>query len=260
MLFKPEHRYISEKCVACGICSDVCPEDSIETDQSGKVVSFASTCMGCAHCGCYCPANCFDLPAEQHAEMPGEDQIQNLFESRRSTRKFSEKKIDAAVVSSLLEPVGFAPTGQNAQGITVDVILGSAGINRLIVKPLVKLVRVLDCFRLLTLVAGPARGAIRKLRQGEDIITWKAPCVLLFRAPVGNITGKTDAIIAATMVSIKAESMGLGSFWNGVVQMASPILQVKKCHAVLCVGYPFLKKYQHVPAREWISRDISQCE
>ncbi len=258
MLFRPTERYVFEKCTACGICSDVCPEDSIETDEFGKVVSFASTCIGCGHCGCYCPSNCFNLPAEQHGEMPREKQLQNLFESRRSTRSFSGKIIDETVISSLLEPVGFSPTGQNAQGVTVDVILGRERIQELIVQPLVKLVRFLDCCRILSLVAGSSRGAVGKVRRGEDIITCKAPCVLLFRAPAGNITGKTDSIIAATMVSVKAEAMGLGSFWNGVVQIASMILPVKKCHAVLCVGYPSLKKYQHVPAREWTRRDISQ--
>lgn len=256
MLFKPEQRFMSEKCTGCGICSRVCPEDAVQTIDSGKVVSFASTCIECGHCGCYCPSNCFDLPKEEHDKMPREDQIQNLYENRRSTRKFMEKELDEVVISSLIEPTGFAPTGQNAQRITVDVILGRKNIQKLILNPLMKLVRVLDCFRLLTLVSGPARGIVKKLREGEDIITWKAPCVLLFRAPAGNVTGKTDAIIAATMVSIKAESMGLGSFWNGVVQMASPILRVKRCHAVLCVGYPALKKYQHIPAREWIRRNI----
>ncbi len=260
MLFRPGHRFVSEKCTGCGICSCVCPADAVETTDSGKVVSFASTCIGCAHCGCYCPENCFDLPKEHHGKLPQEDEIQNLYEGRRSTRRFSEKQIDEAVLSSLLEPVGFAPTGRNAQGITVEVVLGRKSIQRRILNPLVKLIRFLDCFRLLSLVSGSARGSVKKLREGEDIITWKAPCVLLFRAPITNITGKTDAVIAATMVSIKAEAMGLGSFWNGVVQMVSPVLSVKRCHAVLCVGYPSLKKYQHVPAREWTRRDISQSK
>ncbi|MCK5034559.1 MAG: nitroreductase family protein [Candidatus Sabulitectum sp.] len=232
--------------------------DSIETDLSGRVVSFLSTCIGCAHCGSYCPSNCYDLPGIKHSDSVDTRKLQDLYENRRSVRSFSEKEIDESVISSLLEPVGFSPTGRNAQGITVDVILGYESVEKLLFRPLVKLVRVLDSFRLLSLFAGKARGAVKKIRNGEDIITWKAPCVLLFRAPRKNVTGSMDAVIAATMVSIKAEAMGLGCFWNGVVQMAAPVLPISKPNAVLCIGYPAFKKHQHVPAREWTRRDISQ--
>ncbi len=234
--------------------------DSIKTDLSGKVVSFLSNCIGCAHCGSYCPSNCYDLPAEKKSEPFEVHKLQDLYERRRSVRIFSGKQIEESVISTLLEPVGFSPTGRNAQGITVDVILGHENVEKLLFKPLVKLVRALDSFRLLTLFAGSSREAIKKIRNGEDIITWKAPCVLLFRAPGRNITGSMDAVIAATTVSIKAEAMGLGCFWNGVVQMAAPFLPVSKPGAVLCIGYPALKKYQHVCAREWTRRDISPIE
>jgi len=252
MVFNPKQSFKSTSCNACGICSLVCPEDSIRTDESDFVVSFESTCIGCGHCGCYCPSNCFSLPEESHGNIPEQEQLQNLFETRRSVRHFQEKPVDEAVIRSLLEPVGFSPTGQNAQGITVEVISGRSTIRKLVVDPLVKMVRILDCFRLLSVFAGKSRGAVAKIRNGEDIITWNAPCILLFRAPAGNVTGKTDAVIAATMVSIKAETLGLGTFWNGVVQIASVFLKIKRSHAVLCVGYPLLKKYQRIPERNWI--------
>ncbi|MCK5841207.1 MAG: nitroreductase family protein [Candidatus Sabulitectum sp.] len=228
--------------------------------MSGKVVSFLSTCIGCAHCGSYCPSNCYDLAVQKSPDPVGVHSLQHLYENRRSVRSFSEKQVERSVISCLLEPVGFSPTGRNAQGITVDVILGYEIVEKLLFRPLVKLLRVLDSFRLLTLFAGKTRGAVKKIRNGEDIITWKAPCVLLFRAPRRNVTGSMDAVIAATMVSIKAEAMGLGCFWNGVVQMAAPVLPISKPHAVLCIGYPAFKKHQHIPAREWTRRDLSQIE
>ncbi len=251
MVFNPKQSFENTTCNACGICSLVCPEGSIKTDESGVVISFESTCIGCGHCGCYCPSNCFSLPEENCGNIPKSEQMQNLFETRRSVRHFQERQVDEAVIRSLLEPVGFSPTGQNAQGIAVEVILGRNAIQKLVVDPLVKMVQILDSFRLLSLFAGKSRGAVTKIRNGEDIITWKAPCILLFRAPAGNVTGKTDAVIAAAMVSMKAEAMGLGTFWNGVVQLASVFLKVKRSHAVLCVGYPLLKKYQRIPERNW---------
>ncbi len=260
MVFKPEDRFNRAKCNSCGICVSACPESAIETDSSDGITAFTSACIGCAHCGCYCPLNCFDLPLAKSDMLPQEDQIQNLYEARRSTRKFLDRRIDEEVLRSLLEPVGFSPTGQNAQGVTVDVLIGRDNIDSLILNPIVRLVRVLDCFRLLTLFAGPAGKIIKKLRSGEDVICWNAPCVLLFRAPARNVTGKTDSVIAATMVSIKAEALGLGSLWNGIVQIISPILRVRRSQAVLCVGYPALKRYQQIPERTWNRSDVSRSK
>lgn len=257
MTFKPQDSFDGTKCTQCGICVSVCPESAIETDSSGHITSFASSCIGCAHCGCYCPQNCFNLTPDKQDILPTGDQIQNLYKVRRSIRAFSDRSINDKLLRSLLEPVGFAPTGQNAQGITVDVLLGRESIDSLILNPIVRLVRILDCFRLLTLLSGSAGKIIKKLRNGEDVICWNAPCVLMFRAPAANVTGKTDSVIAATMVSVKAEALGLGSLWNGVVQMISPILPVRKSHAVLCIGYPELKRYQQIPERDWRRSNIS---
>jgi nitroreductase/Pyruvate/2-oxoacid:ferredoxin oxidoreductase delta subunit len=257
MIFRPESVYRSDLCTACGVCSGVCPADAVRTDSSGRVVSFSSSCIGCGHCGCYCPSRCFGLPAVDDKDaMPEEEKLQFLFKNRRSTRKFSRREIDRAVLTALLEPVGYAPTGQNAQGLIVDVVLGEQKVRQLIFEPFVKLVKLIDCFRLLTVLPGPGKEFVKKLRNGEDFVTWNAPCVLLFRAHRRNVTGRTDAVIAATMVSTKAESMGLGSFWNGIIQIVSPLLGLKRCYAVLCVGYPSHKKFSYIPERDWSLREI----
>jgi len=257
MVFKPESVYLSSLCTACGICSEVCPAGAVRTGADGKVVSFSSGCIGCGHCGCFCPGKCFGLPSVDNSDlMPEEKKIQFLFENRRSTRKFRAREIDRTVLNALLEPVGYAPTGRNDQGLQVDVILGEKRVRQLIFDPMAKLVKFIDCFRLLSLFPGPGRLFAEKLRSGTDIITWNAPCVLLFRAPGKNATGRTDAVIAATMVSVKAESMGLGTFWNGIIQVVSPLIGLKRCHAVLCVGYPLHRKNSLVPARNWNSREI----
>ncbi len=256
-MFKPSQNFQSNKCTACGICSKVCPNDAVLTNSTGLVISFSSACIGCAHCGCYCPSNCFKLPKEEDREIAKPQELQNLFEIRRSIRLFSDKIIADSVIHSLLEPVGFSPTGKNSQGVTVDVIQGTEIIKKLIVNPITKIAKIINCCGIFSLLAGSAAEPVKKLCAGIDVVTWNAPCVLLFKAPLGNVTGKTDSIIAATMVSIKAESMGLGVFWNGVIQITSSILPLKRSHAVLCIGYPALKKYQHISERKWSKKIIS---
>lgn len=44
---------VAEKCVGCGICVDVCPEDAIEIDK--RAVINTPVCTGCAACTYECP-------------------------------------------------------------------------------------------------------------------------------------------------------------------------------------------------------------
>ena len=250
MIYDPAKKFQKDLCTGCGICSTVCPADAIVTDNNGIVTSFKK-CINCSHCGCYCPQNCFNLKSVTDYSLPAADLIQHLFARRRSVRVFKDDPISESILQSLLEPIGCAPTGRNAQGLTVEVLADREVIKKVIVKPLIKAIRVIDSVGLISLVAGSERHLIRKLKNNIDLITCNAPCVLLFKAPRSNPTGKTDSIIAATMVSIKAESLGLGVFWNGIIQLSSIFLPIKNKHAVLCIGYPALKQYQKAPLRNW---------
>lgn len=256
--FHPEELFTAEKCTRCGICSMVCPASAVLTGDDGRVKGFSRMCIGCGHCGCYCPANCFSLePADSFfAGLPGEDRVLRQMAERRSVRHFQSNDIKPETLDQLLRAVGYSPTGRNSQGIRVTVINGSSAVRRKIVMPVVRLVRILDCCRLLSLMAGPSRGMVRKLASGTDLLAWGAPCVLLFSAPRRNVTGTADALIAASMVAFHAESMGMGTLWNGVVRILAPFLGLGRSSAVLCVGYPALRKRYLVPPREWKRRDI----
>ena len=252
MVFDPALAYRKELCTGCGICSSVCPVSAVRTGTGGKVVSFGSSCIGCGHCGCYCPSDCFALePLDESDKTSPEGLIDSVIRNRRSTRIFLSRPLSEDVLQSVLEPVGYAPTGHNDQGIQVLVLTGCENVRKKLVDPLVRIVRILDLFRLVTLLAGPSREHVRRLRRGEDLITWGAPCVLFFKAPLRNVTGSADCVIAATMVSMKAEAMGIGTLWNGVLKILSPFLGTGRASAVICLGYPRLKKYHRLPERTW---------
>jgi len=201
--------------------------------------------------------NCYGLPSiPDPGNASQEEHITAIMRNRRSTRKYTGREISGAELTSLLEVVGYSPTGHNDQGIHVTVINGRTKVNMLITRPVVRTLRILDPFGLLTLLPGPGRNFLKRLRGGEDLITWGAPCVLLIRAPLRNVTGKADSLIAASMVSIKAEAIGLGTLWNGVVKMIAPFLGLGRCSIAMCVGFPGLRKYQMVPGRNWSRQDL----
>ena len=256
MVFDPAKRFLPERCTACGICSSVCPASAITPDRTGKPVIASSCCIGCGHCGCYCPSNCFSLEPMIDDNTSLEGQIDSIFKNRRSTRSFKDQELSDNDISVLLEPVNWTPTGRNSQGIRVDLIRGRGKIEKLVLHRFLRILRFLDCFGMVTLLAGSQRTFVRRLKSGDDLLTWGAPCVLLFRTSWRSVTPVEDALIAASSVAFKAESTGMGTMWSGVIKILAPVMGLGRCHAVLLAGFPALKKYQHVPARKWVKREL----
>jgi nitroreductase len=199
------------------------------------------------------PVRAFGLPPAVPSGVDP-DSLISLFRARRTPgSSFLTSRTDR--LSLLLAPVGLAPTGTNAQGILVAAIRGVDRIRALAADPLRRILKLLFP---LAVLAGYRRQA-RNFLDGEDPVTRSAPCMLLFFVPRKNPTGAADGVIAAAMVSLQAEAMGLGCLWNGVVHMLFPLLPGLRRHrprgfrlrAVLCVGEKALEPMHRVPDRDW---------
>lgn len=256
MPFKPSDRFQGQLCTRCGICSSICPVGAVSVDGQGRPADFSSLCIGCGHCGCYCPSNCFGLEPATGGKLPDGEAMDLLFMSRRSTRRFVQRDLTDWELEAVLKPLDWTPTGHNDQGLTVRVIAGRDRVEELLVKRFSRILRFVDSFRLLTLIAGPGREFIRRLRSGEDLLAWGAPCVVLFTSSMRSATPVQDSLIAAAAVAMKAESMGLGTLWGGFIRFAAPLAGLGRCHTALCIGDPALRKHQAVPARSWKRVDL----
>ncbi len=50
---------ISDSCVACGTCSDSCPNEAIAMDDAlGRYVIDGGKCVDCGTCADACPMSC----------------------------------------------------------------------------------------------------------------------------------------------------------------------------------------------------------
>ncbi|MCK4806847.1 MAG: nitroreductase family protein [Candidatus Aegiribacteria sp.] len=258
MKFCPEEKFSRRDCGSCCTCAGVCTSHAIEM-CNGYPIFNSRLCIGCGHCGVFCPENAFGMEP-----LPGnaatEQQYRSLLETRRSIRFYSDIVPSEGEISTLISVISQSPTGMNLQGITVRVVQGSDAVGRL-VKPVRKMLKILSFTGLLHII-GKITGMsdhIGRLRGGEDMIFRGAPVVLFFHVPRKNVTGYTDGVIAATAVMYHAVSMGMGTLWNGVAEKLYPFTGAwhtprtrgTKLTAVLCVGYTDLEPKWKAPARNY---------
>jgi len=231
------------------------------TISGGSLPDFEdSVCIGCGHCGVYCPENAFGLKPLEHEGIPGPEGFRRLLENRRSVRCFSDRIPSEEEIRELLSILDQCPTGRNAQGLLVVTARGEGASNRFS-GPVVRLARMLRRTGLLQL-AGALTGMRRvfaRLAGGEDLVFRDAPVVIFFFVPGRNPTGRTDGVIAATTVMYHAVSMGLGTFWNGVAERLYPLFPSwhlagtsgMRLTAVLCAGYPGREPFGMFPGRDY---------
>ncbi len=51
---EPSLSYLPEKCIACGVCLDRCPEEALNVDAEGKAIIDRKLCTGCGKCADVC--------------------------------------------------------------------------------------------------------------------------------------------------------------------------------------------------------------
>lgn len=254
------------KCTGCGACSAACVTGAASPGPSGRPVFDSSSCIGCGHCASTCPTDAF-LVGTVFAAPPGTDFLLGLASTRRSVRLFEDRDVPRETLGRLLEIAGYSPTGTNAQGLRIISVGGAARVRSMLCAPLRKLVGALWRAGILRVAGLLSRRTafVKRLASGEDLVFRGAPLVLFFMVPRRNPTWRSDGVIAATLVMMRAHEMGLGAFWNGVAEVLYPLAGrwrlpgTRGCRlaAVLCVGFPSMR-YRPLPPRAWTLTDLSE--
>lgn len=113
-------------CIQDGLCAQACLADIIDFDEGSYPVAdpkLESRCITCGHCVAICPTaslshrdiNVADCPPIRDDLMISPEQCEQLIKSRRSMRKYKNKKIPREIIGRLIETASYAPTGMNNQ-------------------------------------------------------------------------------------------------------------------------------------------------
>lgn len=256
-----------ERCTKCLKCEKDCPSNAI-TIETGEI---SNSCIHCGHCVAICPemavrpdfGDVFLL--QPHTVTPKD--FRNLTSGIRSCRSYLSKDVPDAVLLQLVENMKHYPSASNARPLQISIVRS---------KEKVKLLNDLTAealIRLFSLVCSPWISPfirifapsinIKKLKRYKELfierqktndsqICHHAPAVLLFHGESSK-TGmaEADANIWATYTSIFANTLGLGTCFNGFIVKAmgkksklNPQFKVPANHQVyasLLVGYPKVK-------------------
>ena len=262
-------------CTLCGSCISVCVRGIIRKGERSVVITDPSTCLSCGHCKAVCPADAFQfpegndqfLPLPARKEIPSAAVLFRLLRRRRSLRVYQDRPVEQAKLKMLIEAGRYAPTGSNRQACEYAVMSGRKTLDRirtLAIRELRKqgkeIQEAIDRHNRLKKPL-PEELATRQIlpsvwermaeqwKEGVDQLFYHAPAVILVHMKK-NIasTPEIDAAIASTQMVLLAETLGLGTCYNGfLIRAVESSEGLKKISGVppenralvaFTVGYP----------------------
>lgn len=218
-----------ERCIKCGKCVTDCPAMCI-TMEKGEcpTIPDEDQCLRCQHCLAVCPTaalSILDMNPDNSLELqyalPTARSMETLIKGRRSTRKYKKQSLDSATINTLLETAWHAPTGTNAQAVhftTTTTREVTAAMGEEIYAKVGAMLEGTnpDEDDMARTYLRKAHGA--RTEYGMDIILRGAPHILIASAPKTIPLPKEDTLIALTTFELMAQSMGVGTLWNGILK------------------------------------------
>jgi nitroreductase/NAD-dependent dihydropyrimidine dehydrogenase PreA subunit len=261
-------------CTRCGACVALCTGRVFgRVDRRVEVVG-AERCWLCGHCVAVCPADAIahsaypieECPLLDPAVLPALDGLVDVLRERRSSRIFRDRPVERQVVRELVDVARWGPSASNKQPVNwlafddPDRIaaLGGQAVAALAQTARLLRNRLLRPFLRLALgskqvekgleSAGVFEYLAERHAQGEDLIFFRAPVVLVAHVPDDDYFGRDDAVYAVYNLMLAAQRMGLGTCQIGyfvvaldrsrALRRALGLPDGRRAEVALALGYP----------------------
>ncbi len=241
----------ADSCTGCGKCVDTCNDYSliIENEKAKVNSNPIFGCIACGHCMAVCPHGAisihgrtlspddmFDLPSAE--SMADYNHLLALLQRRRSTRKFSDKRVEPEIIEKILDaaktsPMGYPPSDVNILVLDTkeknhkfagDFCTYLKGMKWLVSGWFLALMRPFwgkitdETFR--NFVKPAFNIYIGEMDKGINVVTYDAPLTIYFYG--SPFADPADPIVAATTAMYAAESLGLSTCMLGAIH---PLIQ-----------------------------------
>ena len=238
-------------CTKCGLCQKDCPFEIIIMTENGAEVT-APKCAKCGHCVAICPAQAvsisgFEDEPEDIASLPALDPeaLMAKIKSRRSMRQFTDQEVAPELIEQIIEAGRLTPTARNIQGTSYVVLRDNISEYERIA------VRALRRLRpLIVLIMRRPNG----FEIGDRFFFKGAPVAIVIKS-----NSMVDGALAASLMEIMAQSLGLGVLYSGFFTIAAglpgkikrkmALARGEKVVTTLVIGHPAVT-YRRTAQRE----------
>ena len=251
-------------CPGCGLCIKECilQNDAIHYTETGVAIDL-DKCVRCGHCTAICPNDCMTNPLSPPQELiesilPA-DQAVKFLRTPRSIRYYQNRLVPKEVLQKLLDIGRYPQTGENSQGISYLVISGREKLDKLNQLYCKLAAEIPEDF--------PGYDKIQNTVQlqkkyGHDALFYNGSQLILALSSPQLETWRENAQFSLPFISLLAPSLGLGTCWIGLLeflachepymQYFSDLIQLppdKRICACMLVGYPAVK-FRRLVARD----------
>jgi NAD-dependent dihydropyrimidine dehydrogenase PreA subunit len=107
-----------ESCTGCGTCVKICHQHCLSIAED-KVRIDCAVCSTCTQCIAVCPERALSwdgaapMPFDP-ARLPSTEQLEELFQERRSVRDFQPRRIERQLLARIVSAGSYAPTNNYA--------------------------------------------------------------------------------------------------------------------------------------------------
>lgn len=249
-----------EKCNRCKQCMIECGRGYFKEEASGKIYfdKTLETCNLCGHCIAVCKEDAVltegldDIITFPEINSPGllvpYENLLKFVKSKRSTRRYKKKKVPRELLEKVLDVMRYAPSASNSRGWKINIVTNEEKIKALSDAAIQGTYQYMGFQE-----EESARKYFKSIDR--DPILLKAPAVIFVSCSVGMPA--TDTAIIITHGRLAAHSLGLGTCWIGMMQLAIPlnknILKIAgigekdRVQGVFTIGYPAVKYHRTVP-------------
>ena len=215
-------------CTKCGDCVTDCPARIITMRKGAPpVISLENetNCYKCQHCLSICPTASISILGYDPknslpltGNLPDSTQMELLIKGRRAVRQYKPENLDPKVMKQLLDVACYAPTGRNSRQVRFTVVNDREKLIVIRDEIMKKLVRISN-------EEGFPAGMeffSSFVRQWEtdktDFIFRGAPHFIVVSAPREIPTPVEDCLIALTTFELYAQTLGVGTVWDGLAK------------------------------------------